>query len=102
MKPAALVAAIREVVRELGDQPLLDVTERVGVLMAQATTAGREATPAERQQILAAFAELGAAVGRSLDGIRVELRKAGAVRTAMSGYGAIRPYTTAQRLRTRV
>jgi hypothetical protein len=102
MKPAALVAAIRDVVRELGDQPMLDVTDRVGGLMAQATTAGREATPLEQKQILAAFRELETAVARSLDRIADELRKAGTARTAMSGYGAIRPYTTAQRLRTRV
>lgn len=102
MTAAALVAAIHQVIAELRVTPLLDVTDRVGGLLAQATTAGLHASLAERKQLVDAFAALGAAVAASLEKISDELRKTGATRTAMSGYGAIRPYTVAQRLRTRI
>lgn len=74
----------------------------LSALIAEAHTAGPQASPKVLAEIAQALTNLESAVDRQLQRIKAQLTAAGANRTAVGAYGVLRSDHTGQHLRRRV
>jgi hypothetical protein len=97
---AAVVAELLSLAERIrsGDEPGEAVTE----LLMRARLVARAAQPREVEELQRATAVLAAAVTERMEEIEQALRDTGSRRSAIAAYGSLRPYHSAQNLRTRV
>jgi hypothetical protein len=97
---AAVVAELILLAEQIrsGAEPGEAVTE----LLTRTRLVARAAQPREVEELQRATAVLAAAVTQRMEEIEGALRETGSRRSAIAAYGSLKPYQSAQNLRTRV